>query len=194
MILINCAALNVTIVESINLDYLDHRKAAWLHFVLFVHTDIIRSLSIVWTGQFSSVVIFKHCLCERIIGVWSFRGFVQCCYHSRTLQCARGPYQTLSSLQDRSVLQSFRTHLTFPFSLFLSLSFSHFPYHYTVSRMCGVWCSSCFLSPGLLIGVTAFTGTLVYCVSVKEQRLNELRAFRWEPKTVSWPCSSVTND
>lgn len=54
--------------------------------------------------------------------------------------------------------------------------------------MCGVWCSSCFLSPGLLIGVTAFTGTLVYCVNVEEQWLDELWAFRWKPKTLSLPC------
>lgn len=101
------------------------------------------------------------------------QGFIpafKCGCHSRSV---RGPYQTHSSLQDLLVLQSFHKHLIFPFSLFLFLSFSHFPYHYAVSRMCDVWCSSCFLSPGLLIGVTAFTGTLVYCVNVEELRLDE---------------------
>lgn len=83
-----------------------------------------------------------------------------------------------SLLFKTSQFSSHFTSISYSLSFFSSLSFSHFPYHYSVSRMCGVWCSSCFLSPGLLIGVTAFTGTLVYCVSVKEQRLDELQAFR----------------
>lgn len=96
----------------------------------------------------------------------------------------------LSSRPLSSSVISQASHIPF-LSFSPSLSFSHFPYHYAVSRMCGVWCSSCFLSPGLLIGVTAFTCTLVYCVSVEEQWVTSVEVKTWCPKTLFWHCIGV---